>query len=131
MKLCIAEDLDVDCTTACKTNWIIPVSFKFSVLVFQLNFSPNYLKDFCHRKFLSTNPSSTNPRPPDTLKCPISAKCDQSFLLLLPQMLPSILTLFSNHHAIQLITISNDYLQGAQITYFNEYFTKYFQQTKV
>ena len=131
MKLCIAEDLDVDRTTACKTNWIIPVSFKFSVLVFQLNFSPNYLKDFCHRKFLSTNPSSTNPRPPDTLKCPISAKCDQSFLLLLPQMLPSILTLFSNHHAIQLITISNDYLQGDQITYFNEYFKKHFQQTKV
>ena len=125
------EDLDVDCTTAFKTNWIIPVSFKFSVLVFQLNFSPNYLKEFCHRKFVSTNPSSTNPRPPPaTLKCPISAKRDQSSLLLLPQMLPSILTLLSNHHEIQLITISSDYLQGAQITCFNEYFKKYFQQTK-
>ena len=124
------EDLDVDCTTAFKTNWIIPVSFKFSVLVFQLNFSPNYLNFVTENLSQRTHHQPTPVPPPATLKCPISAKRDQSSLLLLPQMLPSILTLLSNHHEIQLITISNDYLQGAQITCFNEYFKKYFQQTK-
>ena len=56
MKLCIVEDLDVDWTNARKTNCIIPFSIQLSVLVFQFNFSQNYLKDFCHRKFISTNP---------------------------------------------------------------------------
>ena len=47
-----------------------------SVILFQLNFSQNYLKkDFHHRKFFSTNPSST----PHPVKCQKSAKHDESF----------------------------------------------------
>ena len=38
------EDLDVDWRTACKTNWIIPVSFQLSVIKFQLDFTQDYHK---------------------------------------------------------------------------------------
>ena len=41
-------------------------------------------------------------------------------------MLPFNVTLFSNHHAIQPITICNDLLWDAHITHFTKYFKKYF-----
>ena len=122
------ENLDVDWRTACKTNWIIPVSFQLSVIVFHLNFCQNYLKRFSPQKiFLKKLIIKTSPHP---LKQRKSAKHDEIFLLMFPQILPCNLTLFSNHHPTQPITICNDYLPSAYIRYFTKYFKKIFSSNK-
>ena len=102
--------------------------FSYQLQYFTLISVKIILKDFHHRKFFSRNSSSKSP--PNPLKQRKSAKHDKSFLLMFPQILPYNLTLFSNHHPTQPLTICNDYLPSAHIRYFTKYFKKYFHQTK-